>query len=797
MQRIRKAAVLGSGVMGASIAAHLANVGIETLLLDMVPQTLLPEEEARGLTLSSKEVRNRLANAGKARLLKTKPSPLYDPAVLDLITTGNFEDDLVRLKDVDWIIEVVVERLDVKRDLLARVEAHWREGTIVSTNTSGISIEAMVEGRSEAFQAHFLGTHFFNPPRYLKLLEIIPHTRTKPEIIQGMRTFAERRLGKGVVIAKDTPNFIANRIGTYGLLVTVHAMQRFGLGVDEVDEITGPAMGRPKSATFRTLDVVGLDTFVHVAQNVFDHVSDSNERDIFRVPDIFLRMVEAGMIGEKSGQGFYKKVKQDGKSEILTLDVDALTYRPRKRIQSPALAQGKGKDLATRLQLLLFGEDKASKFAWEITKKTLLYAAQKVGEIADDITAIDQAMRWGFGWELGPFELWDTLGVKKVAERMKKEGDILPDWVEALLKSDQPSFYRLKDARRTFYHGGQYVEENIPKERISLAWLKASGKKIAGNSGASLVDLGDGVLCLEFHSTGNALGVDTNQMAEQAFRLLERDFEGMVIGNQGKNFSAGANLMLMLMEAQDENWDEIDLLVRQFQAFTMRIKTSEKPIVAAPFGMTLGGGYEVAAAASRMQLAAETYMGLVETGVGLIPGGGGTKELLIRFMERLPEGSKVDPLPFVSQVFETIALAKVSTSAHDALRLGYARASDGITIDQDRLLYDAKQQVLHLIDQGYIPRRPQKIRVLGEAGYAALSLGIYSMKNQGLITDHDAKIAHALAFVLTGGRVPKGTLVDEQYLLDLEREAFLSLIGEPKTQMRMQHMLAKGKPLRN
>ncbi|MDY0322642.1 MAG: 3-hydroxyacyl-CoA dehydrogenase NAD-binding domain-containing protein [Candidatus Carbobacillus sp.] len=797
MQRIRKAAVLGSGVMGASIAAHLANVGIETLLLDMVPQTLLPEEEARGLTLSSKEVRNRLANAGKARLLKTKPSPLYDPAVLDLITTGNFEDDLVRLKDVDWIIEVVVERLDVKRDLLARVEAHWREGTIVSTNTSGISIEAMVEGRSEAFQAHFLGTHFFNPPRYLKLLEIIPHTRTKPEIIQGMRTFAERRLGKGVVIAKDTPNFIANRIGTYGLLVTVHAMQRFGLGVDEVDEITGPAMGRPKSATFRTLDVVGLDTFVHVAQNVYDHVSDSNERDIFRVPDIFLRMVEAGMIGEKSGQGFYKKVKQDGKSEILTLDVDALTYRPRKRIQSPALAQGKGKDLATRLQLLLFGEDKASKFAWEITKKTLLYAAQKVGEIADDITAIDQAMRWGFGWELGPFELWDTLGVKKVAERMKKEGDILPDWVEALLKSDQPSFYRLKDARRTFYHGGQYVEENIPKERISLAWLKASGKKIAGNSGASLVDLGDGVLCLEFHSTGNALGVDTNQMAEQAFRLLERDFEGMVIGNQGKNFSAGANLMLMLMEAQDENWDEIDLLVRQFQAFTMRIKTSEKPIVAAPFGMTLGGGYEVAAAASRMQLAAETYMGLVETGVGLIPGGGGTKELLIRFMERLPEGSKADPLPFVSQVFETIALAKVSTSAHDALRLGYARASDGITIDQDRLLYDAKQQVLHLIDQGYIPRRPQKIRVLGEAGYAALSLGIYSMKNQGLITDHDAKIAHALAFVLTGGRVPKGTLVDEQYLLDLEREAFLSLIGEPKTQMRMQHMLAKGKPLRN
>ncbi|MBE3595732.1 MAG: enoyl-CoA hydratase/isomerase family protein [Hydrogenibacillus sp.] len=797
MQRITRAAVLGAGVMGAGIAAHLANVGIRTLLLDMVPKTLTAEEEARGLTHQDRAVRNRLAEAGKARLLKESPSPVYHPSVLALIETGNFDDDLERLRDVDWIIEVIVEDLAAKRALLERVEAHWREGTVVSSNTSGISITRMVEGRSAAFRRHFLGTHFFNPPRYLPLLEIIPHAETDPKIVEGMRRFAEVKLGKGVVIAKDTPNFIANRIGTYGLIVTLRAMEAMGLGIDAVDAITGEAMGRPKSATFRTLDVVGLDTFLHVAQNVYDNVSDPKEKAAFDVPPVLKEMVDRGMIGQKAGQGFYKQVKADGQKTILSLDLKTLEYGPRQKFEAPSLLAGKGKNLKTRLELLLFADDVAGRFAWEVTKKTLLYAAEKVGEICNTPEEIDRAMRLGFGWSLGPFELWDALGVRRVAERMAADGETLPTWVEALLQEPSPSFYRQDDTALSVFGRSGYTPVVIAREALSLERLKQGGRKIGGNQSASLVDLGDGVLALEFHSRGNALGTDIVSVANQAFRLLESDFDGMVIGNEGKNFSAGANVMLMLMEAQDENWEEIDRLVREFQRFTMRIKYSPRPIVAAPFGMTLGGGYEVAAAAARMVMHAETYMGLVETGVGLIPGGGGTKEFLIRMLERIPEGVKADPQPFVNHAFETIALAKVSTSAEDARRIGYARATDKIVINREHLLHEAKAAVLELVRSGYTPPVPAKIPIVGQSGYAVMQLGIYSLKNRRAITEHDARIADRLAFVLAGGRLPKGTLVDEQYLLDLEREAFLSLIAEPKTQARMAHMLKTGKPLRN
>lgn len=794
---IKRVAVIGAGVMGAGIAAHLANVGIASDLLDIVPKSLTPEEEAEGGSLEDRAVRNRLAEQGKRNLLKQSPSPLYDSGRIDLIRPGNLEDDLDRLKEADWIIEVVVENLAIKKEVLAKIEAHRRPGSIVSSNTSGISITAMAEGRSDDFRRHFLGTHFFNPPRYMKLLEIIPHAETAPEVVQFMKEFGERILGKGVVICKDTVNFIANRIGTYGLMVTVDEMLKGGYGVDEVDDVTGTAMGRPKSATFRTLDVVGLDTFLHVARNVYENIDDPKEKSVFRIPPFMEEMQSLGMLGSKSGQGFYKQVKRNGEKEILVLEIDSLTYRPRKKLSAPSLQAVKTGERSERLRTLLFAKDRAGLLAWNVTKRTLLYAAEKVGEIADDLVSIDRAMKWGFGWELGPFELWEAIGFEKAALRMKEEGETLPQWIEEMLLSGKKQFYRKEKEGIFQYLKGDYRKVEERPEFISLERLKEEGKELKRNSSASVIDLGDGVLCLEFHSTGNALGSDIIQVARFALEETERNYEGLVIGNQGKNFSAGANLMMMLLEAQDENWDELDLLVREFQRFTMGLKYFPKPIVSAPFGMTLGGGYEVAAATSHIQASAETYMGLVETGVGLIPAGGGTKELLIRFMERIPEGSKADPQPYVNQVFETIALAKVSTSAHDAKKLGYMRSNDGICIHPDQLLFDAKEKVLEKARKGYQPPQKKKIKIVGEPGYAVMRLGAYSMFQGGYISEHDRKIAEKLAFVLAGGRLPAGTEVEEEYLLDLEREAFLSLLGEPKTQARMQHMLAKGKPLRN
>lgn len=802
MQRnIRKAAVLGAGVMGAGIAAHLANVGIPTYLLDIVPRELTEEEQRKGLTLNDRSVRNRLAEAGKQRLLKEKPAPLYDKADIALITTGNLEDDLDKLGEVDWIIEVVVENLEVKRQVLATVEQYRKPGTIVSSNTSGVSINEMCEGRSEEFRQHFLGTHFFNPPRYLKLLEIIPGRDTKPEIVQFMMHFGEFALGKGTVLCKDTPNFIANRIGTYGLQVSIQEMVRLGLGVDEVDALTGPVLGRPKSATFRTLDVVGLDTYVYVANNVRQKSTDVSEQAVFEIPDFIKQMIERRWLGQKSGQGFFKQERTASGKEILALDYHTLTYRPRVKPSFPSLVAAKAaKTLPQKLQALAYGEDKGSQFIWNVLKKVLLYSAANVPTIADDIVAIDRAMKWGFGWELGPFETWDALGVEKSVARMRAEGETIPPLVEELLASGKTSFYQQSEGRLSaFYLGGAYRGVEERKERINLAQLKEQGRLIKKNAGAALVDLGDGVACLEFTSPNNALGLDVLQMAGYAAEEVKRNFVGLVIGNQGKHFCVGLNLAMALMEAQDENWLELEMMIKNFHKLADTFREMNRPVVAAPFGMTLGGGVEVCFLADKVQAAPEAYLGLVEVGVGLLPGGGGTKEMLFRAMENVPEGGSVpvDPFPFVARAFETIALAKVSTSAKEAVELGYLRPTDRISINGDHLLYDAKQLVLEMAQKGYRPRVPRKIRVIGESGYATLRQNIHAMRLSGMISEHDELIASKIAYVMSGGSVPAGTEVNEQYILELERQAFMELIKTPKTQQRMQHMVTKNKPLRN
>ncbi|MBO8156791.1 MAG: enoyl-CoA hydratase/isomerase family protein [Bacillaceae bacterium] len=797
-RKIKRAAVLGSGVMGAGIAAHLANVGIPTLMLDIVPRDLTEEEKKKGLSLEDAAVRNRIATENKKKLLKQKPSPLTSNKNLDFISTGNMEDHMEKLGEVDWIIEVVVENLDIKRKVFEQVDQYRKEGTIVSSNTSGISIEKMAEGRSEDFRKHFLGTHFFNPPRYLKLLEVIPTKDTDPDVLSFMKQFGEDVLGKGVVEAKDTPNFIANRIGTYGLLITVQKMLESGYGVGEVDSVTGPLIGRPKSATFRTLDVVGLDTFIHVANNVYEQVEDQ-EKEVFDVPGFMKKMQEKGWLGQKSGQGFYLKKRGEKGSVIYELNPETLEYEERKKLKTKATEMAKQeKGSRRKVKALVSAKgDRAGDLLWSIFKPVLIYSAELLGEIADDIPAVDQAMKWGFGWELGPFESWDAIGVKSSVERMKEEGEQVPEWVEEMLSKGCESFYKKENGKVYFYHNGEYKEQVVNPKEIHLKLWKENEGVIKKNSGASLIDLGDDVALLEFHSQNNAIGLDIIQMINESLEEVKNNYRGLVIGNQGKNFCVGANLALMLMEAQDQNFFELDLVVKQFQQAMMNIKYSEKPVVAAPFGMTLGGGTEVCLPASSVQASQETYMGLVEVGVGLIPGGGGNKELYIKQLKGLPEGVSLDLMKVANDVFEKIATARVSTSAQEAKEYGFLNHQDAISVNGDHLIHDAKQKVLALSQTGYQPPKREKIPVVGEAGYAAMLLGAKTMGFGGYASEHDLKIAEKLAFVLAGGRLKEGTLVDEQYLLDLEREAFLSLIGEPKTQQRMQHMLLKGKPLRN
>lgn len=792
---IEKAAVLGAGVMGSQIAAHLAGQGIPVVLLD---------------------VSQELAEEALKRLPKLKPSPVYTQDVLKLITPGSLDTDLHLIKDCDWVIEAVVEKLDIKQQLYRRVVEHWTPGTIVTSNTSGISLKAMTDGLPDEFQKHFLGTHFFNPPRYMKLLEVIPGPQTDPELLQFFKEFGENVLGKGVVFCKDTPNFIANRIGIYGMMVTLQVMQELGLAPDDVDAISGPVMGRPKSATFRTLDVVGLDTFVNVARNVQANVTEQWEKDIFQVPKYLEEMVDRGWLGEKSGQGFFKRVRNEaGEREIHVLDLDTMEYRPRRKPNFASLTAARAMpDLKDRVRALATAKDEAGQFVWNVMKRTLLYSAAKLEEIADDLVAIDEAMRWGFNWEQGPFQTWDTIGVRKSVERMQAEGDEVPQWVLDMLASGRESFYEDDDTGRTLYFNvaSKSAEPVAVNERvIDLDRLRADAKNIVkGNRGASIIDIGDDVACLQMHSPKSAIGLDIINLMHWAADELPERFKGLVLAGHGPNFAFGANLALILMEAQDENWQDLNYVVKRFQDAAMKLKYMSRPVVAAPYGMTLGGGVELSYGADRIVAAAETYFGLVETGVGLIPGGGGNKELLIRFLETVPGGggniggatsaaggAPVDLQPLVNMTFETIAMAKVSTSGPEAKQMRYLRPVDRIVANTDHLVYQAKQEVLALDAAGYTRPEPRLIPALGPDGRAVLELGVYNMRNSGYISDHDVLIAKKLAFVLTGGNVAAGTLVTEQYLLDLEREAFLSLLGERKTQARMQHTLKTGKPLRN
>jgi len=673
--RIEKAAVLGAGTMGAQIAAHLANAGVPTVLLDISPRELTAEETSKDLTLESKEVRNRIARAGFEAARKAKPAAFFTPDTAALVSIGNFEDDLAKLKDCDLIIEAVVENLEIKRKLYERVDEQRKPGSIVASNTSGIPIRLLAEGRSEDFRAHFVGVHFFNPPRYLHLVEVIRTEWTKPEVSCFLFGFLDQRLGKGVVAAKDRPNFIANRIGTFGALHTIKTMLEDGYSLEEVDKITGPAVGRPKSATFRTFDLVGLDVFSHVIKNLYDALPEDPERDMFVAPEFLGQMVSKGMLGNKTKGGFYKKQKAEGgaKPEIWTLETASLEYRPAQKVKLPALDVAKNiEDTGERLKGLVWGKDRVAAFLWKTLTRTLSYSANRIPEIADTVVEVDRAMRWGFGWELGPFEVWDAIGVEKSVARMKEEGQAIPDNVQKLLAAGGKSFYKKENGQQFYFDfaSGGYVPLADPVGTITLKSVKDRTGVIKKNSGASLIDIGDGVACLEFHSKMNAIGGDTLQMLKQSLAEVEKNFVGLVVGNQGQNFCVGANIMLMLMEAQEENWEELDMMTRAFQASTMSLRYSPKPVVVAPFNMVFGGGCEMVLHGDRVRAAAETYIGLVEVGVGIIPAGGGTKELLLRTLDSIPKNvDDADPFPFVKRAFETIALAKVATSAEEARTL--------------------------------------------------------------------------------------------------------------------------------
>src|SRR3989440_2991966 len=803
MISVKKAAVLGAGTMGAQIAAHLANAGVPTLLLDIVPRE--ETQQAVSQTRASGRVsdRNTVARAGFEAAKKSKPAAFFTSHLASLVSVGNFEDDLPKLKDCDLIIEAVVENLEIKRGLYEKVEQHRRPGSVIASNTSGIPLKQLAAGRSEDFRAHFLGLHFFNPPRYMHLVELIRTDWTKPEVSCSMFGFLDERLGKGVVIAKDRPNFIANRIGTYGGLVTMQTMLDDGYSIEEVDKITGPAAGRPKTATFRTFDLVGLDVFAHVVKNLHENLPDDPEREVFVMPEFVTKMIEKGLLGNKTKAGFYQRKKSDGdKPEIWTLDNATLDYRPSQKVKLPSLEMAKNiEDTRERLKTLVWSKDRVGAFLWKTLARTLTYTADRIPEIADTIVEIDRAMRWGFNWELGPFEVWDAIGVEKSVAKLKEEGKPVPANAQAMLDAGVKSFYRKKDGKDFYYDfaSKEYRPLADPPGTINLKSLKDRTDVVKKNSGASLIDLGDGVACLEFHSKMNSIGGDTLEMLKVALSEVEKNFVGLVVGNQGQNFSVGANLMLMLMEAQDENWEELDMIGRFFQSSVMSLRYSPKPVVVAPFQMVFGGGCEMVLHADRVRASAETYIGLVEVGVGIIPAGCGTKEMLVRAMDSIPGDMKdADPFPFVKRAFETIALAKVATSAEEARDIGFLRDEDSVSMNSDRLIADAKKQVLALAATGYVqPQQRTDILALGAPALATLKLGVHLMKRAGYISDHDALIGEKLARILTGGDLNHATRVSEQYLLDLEREAFLSLIGTRKTQDRIAHMLKTAKPLRN
>jgi 3-hydroxyacyl-CoA dehydrogenase len=804
---IEKAAVLGAGTMGARIAAHLANAGIPCYLLDIVPPELTADEKRKGLTLEKPAVRNRIVMTGLDAAKKSRPAAFFTPETARLITPGNFEDNLAWCGEVDWIIEAVAENLEIKRKLLERVDAVRKPGTIVTTNTSGLPIRLIAEGRSEDFQQHWAGSHFFNPPRYMKLAELIPGPKTLPAVMDALDEICDLRLGKGVVVAKDTPNFIANPVGTFSMLNAIQQMLALDMTFDEVDACTGPAVGWPRSATFRTADIVGLDVLDHVIRNIYDSIPDDESREMFRVPPLVQEMMKRGWLGEKTGGGFYKRLKgAGGESEILTLDWKTMEYRPQQKAKVSSIEAGKAiDDTGQRLQMLVSpamdgsGGDKANKFIWSALSETCLYAARRVPEIANTVVDVDRAMRWGFGWELGPFEIWDAIGVERMAKAIERNGKQMPPLIAKVLASRTQSFYESEKGITRYFDLASSALAPVPEPPgiLILKSLKERMPVIQENSGASLIDLGDGVLCCEFHAKMNAIGGDITSMLNAGIARLETEFEAMVIGNQAANFSAGANLLLLLMTAQEGEWDDIHLAVRQFQRVNMAIKYAPRPVVTAPQGMALGGGCEMNLHAARIHATAEAYVGLVEVGVGLIPAGGGSKEMLIRANEHAAGGDTLDLTHALRPIFENIATAKVSTSAEEARSLGYLRPSDLISMNRDRQIADAKQTALAMVHAGYHPPAPAEIRVLGEEFYALAKLAIHSMVRGEFATEFDGVVARKLAYILAGGSITAAQTVPEQYILDLEREAFVSLCGERKTQERIAHTLKTGKPLRN
>ncbi len=794
-KHIKKVAVIGSGIMGSGIACHFANIGVEVLLLDIIPRELNDKEKAKGLTLEDKVVRNRLVNDSLAAALKSKPSPIYHQKFAQRISTGNLEDDISKVGQVDWIIEVVVERLDIKKIVFEKLDKHRKPGTLITSNTSGIPIKYMSEGRSEDFQKHFCGTHFFNPARYLKLFEIIPGPMTSPEVLDFLNGYGEQFLGKTSVIAKDTPAFIGNRIGTFSIMSLFHAVKEMDLTVEEIDKLSGPVIGRPKSATFRTVDVVGLDTLVHVANGVAENCKEDERREQFILPDFIGKMMENKWFGSKTGQGFYKK---EGR-EILALDLNTMEYRPSKKASFATLELTKSiENVIDRFKVLVTGKDKAGAFYRKSFSSLFEYASNRIPEITGELYKIDDAMKAGFAWGHGPFQIWDAIGVEKGIEMMKAEGFQPAAWVTEMISTGNKSFYTINDGASYYYDIPKKAMEKIPGQDsfIILDNIRKSNE-VWKNSGVVVEDLGDGILNVEFQSKMNTIGGDVLAGLNKAIDLAEKDFQGLVVGNQAPNFSVGANIGMIFMMAVEQEYDELNMAIKMFQDTMMRMRYSSIPTISAPHGMTLGGGCELSLHADKVVAAAETYMGLVEFGVGVIPGGGGSKEMTLRASDTFRKNDV--ELNVLQEYFLTIGMAKVSTSAYEAFDMGVLeKGKDIVVVNKDRQIATAKGYAKLMAEQGYTqPPKRKDVKVLGKQALGMFLVGTDAMEDSNYISEHDHKIANKLAYVMAGGDLSEPTLVTEQYLLDLEREAFLSLCTERKTLERIQHMLKTGKPLRN
>ena len=799
--QIERVGVLGAGVMGQGIAAHLANAGIPSYLFDIAPGELNEAEQAKGLTLEDRAVRNRFSDAGMKAMMKARPALLYRKNLSKLITPCNYTDDAEKLSECDWIVEVVLERIDVKQKVFTMVDEHRKPGSIISSNTSGLAVAAMAEGRSEDFRKHFMVTHFFNPVRYLRLLELVPCDDTDPEIYQGMADFGENVLGKGIVHAKDTPNFVANRIGVAGIMSVMHWMKELELNVTVVDKVFGPPMGRPKSAVFRTADMVGLDTLAHVIDTVYQGCADDPWRERFLVPDFMKTMVEKGLLGGKSGAGFYKKTKVDGRKAILAMNLETMEFEPQPKVRLDSIGMARDKDtVAEKVNAMVWGKDVGAQLAWKVTAESCIYSAQLLGEIADDIVNIDRGMRWGFAYEGGPFEAWDAIGVERSVTRMEEEGMDVPAVVKTMLAKGEGSWYVKRDGIPHYWCVVDEAYKPVPiaERLIFLPSLKERNKTIDKNMGATLYDMGDGVGCVEFHTKMNAIDQDIiGMLATGVKKVNDGELVGLVVGNEAANFCVGANIAAVMMLAMMKQYDKIGEMVAALQDTAMDMKYCRGPVVTAPRGMALGGGAEIMMHGTRVRAAGETYIGQVELGVGVIPAGGGCKELAFRYYGSVPAGVNVDKFPYMQRIFEIIGMAKVATSAEEGRELGFLRACDNITINPDAVLAAAKADVLGLVMRGYRPPVQTTVKVPGSTGIGALKIGIHTMVGGGWITEYEGVMGRKLAHVICGGEVPSGTELTEQDFLDLEREAFVSLCGEAKTLARIQHMLEKGKPLRN